>query len=75
MRSEKPFAAAEEKFSELVTRLSAVELRRMTHSELKSLIATEGREIHRRLLPGHLDLRAADEPVQASVRGADDVER
>ena len=43
---EKPFAAAEEKFGELVTQLSAVESRRMTHSELESLNATEGREIH-----------------------------
>ncbi len=72
---EKAFAAAEEKFSELVARLSAKESRRMTHSELESLIAAEGREIHRRLLQGHLDLRAAEEQVQASVRGADDVLR
>jgi len=40
---ENPFAAAEEKFEELVLRLSAVESRRMTHSELESLIAQEGR--------------------------------
>jgi hypothetical protein len=72
---EKAFAAAEEKFSELVARLSAKESRRMTHSELESVISAEGREIHRRLLQGHLDLRASDEQVQASVRGADDVER
>jgi hypothetical protein len=72
---EKPFAAAEEKFSELVARLSAKESRRMTHSELESLISAEGREIHRRLLQGHLYLRASEEEVQASVRGADDVER
>jgi hypothetical protein len=72
---EKPFAAAEEKFSELVARLRTEESRRMTHSELESLIAAEGREIHRRLLQGHLDLRASEERVQASVRGTDDVER
>lgn len=72
---EKPFAAAEEKFGELVARLSAQESRRMTHSELESLISAEGREIHRRLLQGHLDLRASDEQVEASVRGADGVER
>jgi hypothetical protein len=47
----------------------------MTHSELESLISAEGREIHRRLLQGHLDLRASDERVQVSVRGADEVER
>ena len=72
---EKPFAAAEEKFNELVSRLNAVESRRMTHSELESLIAKEGREIHRRLLQGHLDLRASNEPVLVSVRGADGIER
>jgi hypothetical protein len=72
---EKPFAAAEEKFHELVSRLSELESRRMTHSELESLIAKEGREIHRRLLQGHFDLRASNEPVQVSVRGADGIER
>lgn len=72
---EKPFAAAEEKFAELVAQLCAEESSRMTHSELESLIAEEGREIHRRLLQGHLDLRAAQERVQRSVRGADGLER
>ena len=72
---EKPFAAAEEKFSGLVSLLSAVESRQMTHSELESLIAKEGREIHRRLLQGHLDLRASSEQVQGALRGADGVER
>ena len=69
---EKPFAAAEEQFSGLVERLSSEESRRMTHSELGSLIAAEGHEVHRRLLQGHLDLRAADERVRVSVRGSFD---
>jgi hypothetical protein len=56
-------------------RLSAVESRRMTHSELEALIAQEGREIHRRLLQRHLDLRASGEQVQVAVRGADGVDR
>ena len=47
---EKPFVAAEAKFTELVTRLGTEESRRMTHSELESLITAEGREIQRRLL-------------------------
>src|SRR3990172_9178417 len=72
---EKPFVAAEAKFTELVTRLGTEESRRMTHSELESLITAEGREIQRRLLQGHLDLRASEEQVQASVRGTDEVER
>jgi hypothetical protein len=72
---EKPFAAAAEKFFELVEHLRGDESRRMTHSELESLIAKEGREVHRRLLQAHLDLRSADEVVQVGVRGADDIER
>src|SRR3989304_5134608 len=67
---EKPFVAAEAKFTELVTRLGTEESRRMTHSELESLITAEGREIQRRLLQGHLDLRASEEQGQASVRRA-----
>jgi hypothetical protein len=72
---EKPFAAAEEKFAELMVRLQSGESQRMTHSDLESLITAEGREIQRRLLQGHLDLRASEERVESSVRGADDVER
>lgn len=37
--------------------------------------ATFTPSVHRRLLQGHLDLRASDEQVHASVRGADDIER
>jgi hypothetical protein len=72
---EKPFAAAEEKFRELVAQLGDQETLRMTHSELETLIAAEGREIHRRLLQGHLDLRASEEEVRPAVQGADDIER
>ncbi|MEI7706467.1 MAG: hypothetical protein WCK73_17925 [Deltaproteobacteria bacterium] len=65
----KAFAAAERKFTELVERLSTEESLRMTHSDLESVIAAEGREIHRRLLQGHLDLRASEERVRVSARG------
>jgi hypothetical protein len=72
---EKPFESAEEKFAELVARLSAEESRRLTHSELESVISAEGREVLRRLMQGHLDLRAAGEPRLELVQGADDVKR
>jgi len=72
---DEPFAAAGGKFDELVTQLRGEESQHMTHSELESLISKEGREIQRRLLQGHLDLRAAGETVQASVRGEEDIER
>jgi hypothetical protein len=72
---EKPFAIAEEKFRELVNRLSGKEAAGMTHSDLETLITKEGRELQRRLLQGHLDLRAAGEQIRPLLQGADDVER
>jgi hypothetical protein len=72
---EKPFASAEEKFEDLVARLSAEETQRLTHSELETLIGAEGREVLRRLMQGHLDLRAAGERRLGSLQGADEVER
>ena len=41
IRDEKPFAAAEEKFHELVERLSSTEVQGLAHGELESLIAAE----------------------------------
>jgi hypothetical protein len=70
---EKPFEAAHTKFNELVNRLSTQETLRLTHSELERLISEEGREMQRRLLQGHLDLRAMEEKVRPSVRSADEV--
>jgi hypothetical protein len=75
IRDEKPFAAAEAKFLELVERLSSPEARRLTHGDLESHIASEGREIQRRLLQGHLGLRATAERILRSVGGADEVDR
>lgn len=75
IRVEKPFAAAEEKFSELVEVLKADQSQRMTHGELETLVDFAGREIQRRLLQGHLDLRTANEKRERSVTGADGKER
>ena len=75
IRDEKPFAAAEEKFLELVEKLSSSGTQQLAHGDLESLIASEGREIHRRLLQGHLDLRGSGERVLRSVEGTDKVER
>src|SRR5207245_455944 len=55
--------------------LRSTEASTMTHAELETLVAREGREIERRLVQGHLDRRAAQEEVKESVQGADDVER
>ena len=75
IRVEKPFAAAEEKFVELVARLSSEESVGMRHGDLETLITAEGREIQRRLLQGHLDLRGSGEKMLAVVAGKDGVER
>ena len=75
IRVEKPFAAAEEKFVELVARLSAPKSQQLAHGELETLITAEGRELQRRLLQGHLDLRGLGEKILRSVGGADGVER
>src|SRR4051812_24161951 len=46
----------------------------MTHAELEAYVVAEGREVQRRLLQAHLNLRSgAERPVRAV--GADDVER
>src|SRR3972149_2109988 len=70
-----PFAAAEEKFVELVARLSSQDSVGMTHGDLELLITSEGREMQRRLLQGHLDLRGSGEKTLAAVVGTDGVER
>jgi len=54
----KAYLPAEEKFNLLVTQLRGSETQKMTHSELETLIETEGRELLRLLLQGHLDERA-----------------
>jgi hypothetical protein len=55
-------------------RLSSPEMMNATHSELEAYVIEQGRELERRLLQAHLDLRAARErPV--SVTGADGVTR
>ncbi len=52
------YLPAQEKFNQLLTQLRASETKQMTHSQLENLIETEGREVLRRLLQGHLDERA-----------------
>lgn len=72
---EKPFAAAEEKFAQLVTRLESSAARKLTHSDLETVIRDEGREIQRCLLQGHLELRSSQEKVKPSLQRTDGVNR
>lgn len=52
------YMPAQQKFNQLLTQLRAEQSQQMTHSQLESLIESEGRELLRRLLQGHLDERS-----------------
>jgi hypothetical protein len=69
-----PFDKAREDFEILVARLGDEETGRMTHADVERLLATEGRELLRRLYQGHLDARGVGEAT-APVVGADGVAR
>lgn len=69
------FAPARAGFEALVDGLAAVEADRMTAAQLEHFIDTDGREVMRQLLQGHMDLRSIREPKQKQVVGADQVAR
>lgn len=71
---EEAFDVAREKFEEIVDQLCSPQALEMDHGELETLINSEGVELLRRLLQGHLDFRGTGE-VGASVKGADGVVR
>ncbi|MFN2525012.1 MAG: ISKra4 family transposase [Actinomycetota bacterium] len=74
-RGTEEFAAAREQFAMIVDRLQSAAVLGMEHGEVEGLISREGTELMRRLLQGHLDVRAAAETREAGVRGADGVVR
>lgn len=69
------FTAAREQFAYWVSQLQSSEVLGMEHGEVEALISQEGTELLRRLLQGHLDLRAAKETKREGVRGSDGVLR
>ena len=80
IRDVSPFAASADLFTILVGDLQSAEAAGLTACELEDLLAERGREVQRRLLQDHLDLRAARE--EQAVRqhhvpatGADGVTR
>lgn len=75
IRSLEEFTAAREQFNVLVSRLQSEEMSRMEHGRVEATIAQEGNELLRRLLQGHLDLRAKTEERRLEVVGADGVLR
>lgn len=69
------FQPARSHLEQLVGELQSRNTAAMSHGELEELLTREGREIQRRLLQGHLELRAAREQVVPSLRGTDEIER
>jgi hypothetical protein len=60
-RGTEEFASAREQFALIVDRLQSAAVLSMEHGEVEGLISREGTELMRRLLQGHLDVRAAAE--------------
>ncbi|MFH1602583.1 MAG: hypothetical protein ABIH03_01605 [Pseudomonadota bacterium] len=52
-----PFAAAEQEFDTITTFLCSQEAGSLTHSDLERMLEAKGRELLRKLLQAHLDLR------------------
>lgn len=68
------FLAAQEKYEQMTEHFSSRDSFGATHAELEEYAVREGRELQRRLVQAHLELRAERErPVE--VRGADGVAR
>jgi nitric oxide reductase activation protein len=59
----------------LVNELQSDQTLGLEHSDLEQIISREGNELLRRLLQGHLDLRAAREQKLEGVCGADGEDR
>ncbi len=55
------FAAAEQEFDKITTFLRSQEAGSLTHSDLERELEAKGRELMRKLLQAHLDLRGPGE--------------
>ena len=69
------FSAAREQFEKIVERIKSGRMLRAEHGDVERVIMTEGFELMRLLLQGHLDLRAEAEPLRESVKGSDGIDR
>lgn len=69
------FSGAFEQFTDVVTQLRSDQSQHLDHGQVEQLLETEGRELLRRLLQGHLDYRAATEPDWESLAGEDGIIR
>jgi len=73
-REPQPFESSLEKFEEMTSFLGSSESLSKQHHELEVYVEEHGREMLRRMMQGHLDVRAAAER-RTEVRGSDEVER
>jgi hypothetical protein len=69
------FEAANIQYEKLLHHLCSQESQTLEHGQVESWLHQEGTELLRRLLQGHLDLRAANEVVQTNVVGSEGEER
>ncbi len=60
---ENPYEPARTAFENLVTELSSIGTHKLTHSEVETVINTQGTEMMRLLLQGHLDERGPGESL------------
>jgi hypothetical protein len=74
LQEREPFADARETFDEMAAHLKAPATMRAPHDEVEAYMVARSREMARRMLQAHLDLRAAAESAVA-VRGSDGVAR
>jgi hypothetical protein len=68
------FAAAEQEFNTIITFLRSKEASSLTHSDLERTLEAKGRELMRKLLQSHLDMRSPGE-ASSLVRDAADETR
>lgn len=69
-----PFISAEEKFLELTNQLESHQNKRMDLSYNENFLDKEGRELIRRLLQAHIDIRGVGD-VGKSIKGSDGIAR
>lgn len=69
------FQGARAQFGYIIDELKSQQMLGNEHGEIEAMLDREGKELLRRLLQGHLDLRANKEERVDSIMGSDGVER
>ena len=67
------FAAAEQEFDKVTTFLRSQEANSLKHSDLERILESQGRELMRKLLQGHLDMRCPGEAASPVRDAADEM--